>query len=219
MSRRAWSIAALGLLTGGALAVAGPAAPASAAADARNDTISVYDASTRTIDVLANDRDTNILFPKSLYICGVDVPAAAQEKVYVSTDPAVEEPTVLEVITAPGVSGDVTFTYRACLTGQTSGDVATVTLRIVPLANLKVTRASQRGKIKVVNPTPALVGFRWSSGSNPEPMGRRTLEPGQTVVLAVKKNRIAWAALAQDGDGFAQAGYGEVTGITKKRKK
>ena len=113
----------------------------------------------------------------------------------------------------------IRIVLRACLTGQSSGDVATVTLRIVPLANLKVSRASQRGKIKVVNPTPALVGFRWSSGSNPEPQGRRTLEPGQTVVLAVKKNRIAWAALAQDGDGVAQAGYGEVTGITKKPKK
>jgi len=209
------SLIALALVLPSLVSVA-IAPPASAKAVAVADTFKVYDATRRSLDVLSNDYDDAILFPKSVYVCGLSVGTKAANKIHVYTEG--EEPTRIQLLTAPDVTGTVTFTYQACRVGETSNaSRATVTLKIRALKNLQVKRGKHKGKVRVINPNGTLVGIVWSIGDNPKPRGMRTLKANQKMTLNIKRSKIFWAALGADGDGVAHAGSGQVRGIMSPR--
>ncbi|WP_370248438.1 hypothetical protein [Nocardioides sp.] len=190
-----------------AAAPADAVAPAAVGARAlvSPDAYRVFDASRRSLKVLANDDGAG----QVLHVCEVLLSGAAAGKVAAGTRGT--DPRRILIETRDGASGTVTFRYRACPPQSTVGELSTVTLRITALRDLVVRRAPRDPRrLLVTNPNERVATFRWGTGSTDRPRGGARVAGRRTVSVRVPAGAVYWAAVVRDGDGAADVGHGEV---------
>lgn len=204
------SVAAL-TLSAPAVASAGEA-PEGARPIPNDDRFQVYASGEYTLDVLAND-ETSLLSNGELTLCGVGVGEAAERVLFAEIDRL--DPSRVYVELNRNAEGMASFTYDACQGDQRA--TSTVTLDISLLLSPKVVKAKRPGRIKATNRNEEALQILWGSNQSNVNDGRRSIAPGRTIVIKVRRTRIYWVSYLIDQGALIVAGDGTVRRIKKAR--
>lgn len=209
MNRRlTWAAAILAGSLAPILAVASPSeARVPIAAD---DTFPIYTGAEYLLDPLANDAD--FPFDNPLTLCGVELPAGADQKVYVEISD-----NQLFVEADPGATGSVDVTYTACSGSQSDSATATIKLRRLRDLTGKV-RARTKSRVQFRNTNNVGVTVQWGDVTSGTADGRRVVPANATIVVKVTRKKVYWVGFLQDGDAVVTVGDGVIRGIPQPKQ-